>query len=109
LDKPCNAALRWLQRRLSHAGLRLLRTFDLHDARLPTAACECPHHGTNQCDCQMVVALVYAESAVPVTLVLHGSDGRSWISVIDHPDQPADPGTIIAIQRALELQPISEV
>ena len=100
-DKPCEDTLRWLQRRLSLAGLRLLRTFDLHDARLADTDCQCPHHGTAACDCQMVVALVYAGDCPPVTLVMHGNNGHSWISVIDRPDQRADPGITLAIKRAL--------
>jgi hypothetical protein len=109
VEQPCEESLRWLQGRLSRAGLRLLRTFDLHDARLATADCRCPHHGTSECDCQMVVVLVYAEASPPVTLVLHGSHGRSWISVIDRPDQRAHPGTILAIKRALQLAAAPEV
>ncbi|MFH1185516.1 MAG: hypothetical protein V1755_10830 [Chloroflexota bacterium] len=109
VDEPCEESLHWLQRRLSRAGLRLLRTFDLHDARLGTAECHCPHHGTSACDCQMVVVLVYAEARPPVTLVVHGNNGQSWISVIDRPDQRADPRTILAIKRALQVETASEV
>lgn len=108
VNRPCNAALHWLQGRLQHAGLRLLETFDLHDARLATAGCECPHHGTRQCDCHMVVALVYGDTGAPVTLILHGSEGRSWISVIDRPEQPADLGTIMTIRQALESGGLAE-
>jgi hypothetical protein len=103
IDEPCDKSVGWLEERLSLAGFRLLRTFDLHDARLSVADCQCPHHGTKQCDCQMMVLLVYAEASPPVTLVIHGKDGRSWISVIDRPGQRADPCTTSAIQRALQI------
>ena len=98
---PCETSVHWLEQRLANAGLRLLRTFDLQDARLATAGCACPHHGTTDCDCQMVVVLVYAEACPPVTLVIHGNSGQSWVSLLDRPDQRADPSTIAAIQGAM--------
>jgi hypothetical protein len=52
----------------------------------------------------MVVVLVYSEARAPVTLVIHGNNGRSWVSVIDRPDQRADPSTILAIQRAMTVE-----
>ena len=105
---PCETSVQWLEQRLSCAGLRALRTFDLQAARLATADCTCPHHGTTECDCQMVVILVYAEACPPVTLVVHGNDGQSWISVIDRPDQRANPSTIHAIQQALDASRASD-
>jgi hypothetical protein len=100
----CDMSVHWLEDRLANAGLHLLRTFDLQDARLATAGCTCPHHGTTDCDCQMVVVLVYAGDRSPVTLVIHGSNAQSWVSLIDRPDQPADPSTILAIQNAMGFQ-----
>ena len=100
----CETSAQWLEHRLADAGLRLLRTFDLQDARLATADCTCPHHGTTECDCQMVVVLVYSGARAPVTLVIHGNNGQSWVSVIDRPDQRADPSTILAIQRAMTVE-----
>jgi hypothetical protein len=102
LERPCSDTARWLRRRLARLGLRLLQTFDLHDARLGTAACPCPHHGTNECDCQMIVVLVYGHSSQPLTLILHGNDGRTWISFVDRPGQRADSVTVGVIQKALQ-------
>ena len=59
LAQPCDDAVEWLSRMVSQAGLSVLRTFDLQTARQAQAVCPCPHHGTDQCDCQMVVLLVY--------------------------------------------------
>jgi len=106
IAKPCDEAVRWLQARLLQMGLRALRTFDLHDARLGAADCPCPHHGTDNCDCQMVVLLVYEAEVAPVTLVLHGNAHDSWISVIDRPEQRAAPATVAAVQRALVVEDI---
>jgi len=103
VEKPCEESMLWLQQRLTREGLRLLRTFDLRGARLSAVDCPCPRHGTGECDCQMMVLLVFVETCPPVALMIHGSSGHSWISVVDRPDQRADPRTILAIQRALEI------
>ena len=73
--------------RLSVAGLRMLRTFDLHDARLGAAECSCPHHGTSKCNCQMVVLLIYGEAIEPATLILHGNEEQTWLSFAETSSQ----------------------
>jgi hypothetical protein len=81
MDCSCDETLKWAQMQLSRAGLRAMQTFDLHSARHHSLeGCPCPNHGTNACDCQMVVMLVYGETTEPVTLILHGNDGKTWIS-----------------------------
>ena len=78
-------------RRLSDDGLRVVRSFDLQTARSAHTNCECPYHGTGQCDCQMVVLLVYDQQGQPLTLVAHGQDGQTHFALVDtlhkHPDQ----------------------
>ncbi len=101
IDRSCDETLRWLSGRLTQRGLRVMQTFDLQNARLPLEDCTCPHHGTEDCDCQMVVVLVYGDAAQPATLMLHGHDGQTWISLVDRPDQAADPALEAAIRNAL--------
>lgn len=108
LDGPCDHALPWLNARLSAAGLRVLQTFDLHDARVAVSDCACPHHGTDECDCQMIVLLVYGEAPWPATLILHSNDGRTWLSLINTPAQRADASIQTSIQRALLANPYEE-
>ena len=103
---PCDRVLEWLTHSLSEEGLRLLPTFDLHNARISPQECLCPHHGTGACDCQLVVVLVYGKADQPATLVLHGSDGRTWLSLINTLRQQADAQVRAAIERALELNPL---
>jgi hypothetical protein len=104
LDSPSDRSSFWLKEKLAAANLRVVQTFDLHSARHSLADCSCPHHGTDQCDCQMVVLLVYGRVVEPVTLILHGSDGKTSFSLVDSPDQPLNQDTIIGIRRALEIQ-----
>jgi hypothetical protein len=56
----------------------------------------------------MVVLLVYGEVAEPVTLILHGNDGQTWVSVADSPSQQTDKKLITSIRQALE-RPSSDV
>lgn len=102
VELPCDTALQMIKRKLSQAGLRALQTFDLHAARMGMHECACPNHGTEDCDCQMVVLLVYGNAAQPVTLILHGNDGQTWLSIADTPSQRVDSNLLAQIRAALE-------
>lgn len=113
-----DAAMQWVNEQLLQAGLRPVQTFDLHTARKGMHDCPCPNHGTNECDCQMVVMLVYGKagddstlpmvvSTNPVTLILHGNDGQTWLSIADGPHQGTDMKLFTEIKQALEKAPVS--
>ena len=104
VNQPCNEALQWTKKQLLQADLRTVQTFDLHTARVGLHGCPCPNHGTNDCDCQMVVLLVYGKNAEPVTLILHGNNGQTWVSIANDPQQRADAELIQSIQQALEIK-----
>ncbi len=97
-------ALSWTEQRLSRAGFIPLRTFDLKTARAGQAACSCPHHGTEQCDCQMLVLLVYGPNSQPLSLVVHGHGEITWIYAVNTPQQRADARLLSLI--AQELTPL---
>jgi hypothetical protein len=101
LEQPCDVAVDWLTDRFSQSGLSVIRTFDLQVARDSQVICPCPHHGTEQCDCQMVVLLVYASTPQPVTIIAHGYNNRTWFSVVDTPQQRADPRLEAIIRRLI--------
>jgi hypothetical protein len=92
--------------RLILAGLQVMRSFDLKVARAAHVGCNCPHHGTDQCDCQMVVLLVYDQGSPPVTLVIHGHDGEIQIALVETPDQQPAPQLVNMIMQA--ILPISQ-
>lgn len=104
VDLPCDMALQAAKKKLSQSGLRALQTFDLHTARHTQPDCPCPHHGTADCDCQMVVLMVYGETSEPATLILHGNDGQTRFSIADDPSQPADRKLIDFIKEALDIK-----
>ena len=117
VDFPCDLALQMAKQKLSQTGLRTLQTFDLQAARLAHQECACPHHGTEDCDCQMVVLMVYGETAdvstplntSPVTLILHGNDGKTWFSIADDSSQQANRKLIGSIKQALEIKALVSV
>ena len=80
VNHSCDKTLQWTSHQLQKAGLRSVQTFDLHTARIGSHECQCPNHGTEACDCQMVVLLIYGDTVEPVTLILHGNDGQTWLS-----------------------------
>ncbi len=106
LEQRGDEAIAWVIQQVSSAGLKVLRTFDLQVARLAHTECPCPHHGTDQCDCQMVVLLVYGDSIQPISLVAHSHDGKTWFSLVNTPQQRADPRLEATIRQALTPQSI---
>ena len=101
LDQTCDQVLAWVNGQLTSAGLRVVQTFDLQVARLVHPECPCPHHGTDDCNCQMVVLLVYRKQDDPATLVIHGQDGRTWVSLAGPVGKRANQHLETAIRRAL--------
>jgi hypothetical protein len=49
----------------------------------------------------MVILLVYGNDRQPVSIVAHGHDGQTWISMVDTPQQRADPRLEANIRLAL--------
>ncbi len=102
MSHSCEEALQWSKEQLTQAGLRPVQTFDLHTARAGSQDCSCPNHGTDQCDCQMVVLLVYGNALEPATLILHGSDGQTWFSIVDETSQSTNTTIASAIRNSLK-------
>ncbi len=75
------AAISWVNQQLSAFGLLIRPSFDLQEAKSAHTGCTCPHHGTAQCDCQIVVLLVYGEQDAPITLLVHSQDGKTDLSM----------------------------
>ncbi|MEW6406407.1 MAG: hypothetical protein AB1649_31875 [Chloroflexota bacterium] len=110
INHSCGETLQWTKKQLLQAGLRTVQTFDLHAARAGLYDCPCPNHGTNECDCQMVVLLVYDKAedvstllnTGPVSLILHGNGGQTWLTIADAPNQNTNATTVTAIINSLE-------
>lgn len=91
LECPSEEAVPWIAETLAQANLQVATSFDLHTARETHMGCSCPHHGAAACDCQLVVLLVYGTDAYPATLVIHGRDRRTFLSLADSTGQRPSP------------------
>lgn len=76
----------WVEQQLTALGLVVRPSFDLQAAKSAHADCTCPYHGTANCDCQIVVLLVYGEQEPPITLVVHSRDEKTFLSLPESPD-----------------------
>ncbi|MBN1454179.1 MAG: hypothetical protein JW963_24390 [Anaerolineales bacterium] len=102
LHQSAETTVAWTMQRLMVGGFQVERTFDLHAARMAQVDCPCPYHGTNDCTCQMVVLLVHRQKAQPATIVVHGHDGQTSLSLVDMASQAMDQTIIQALLPAME-------
>lgn len=89
LNEPAGEAVASIKAALEEAALRVMVSFDSSHTRTMATPTFCPHHGTNACDCQIVILLVYGHDGQPATLLAHGQDGETWISLVNTPGQRA--------------------
>lgn len=104
IDQPSEVSIPLMVARFTDLGMQVERSFDLQTARGAHVGCTCPHHGTEQCDCQIVVLLVYGQDASLVTLVAHGRDGRTRFALIDHAGDEVSTSLIKAIRSQFRVQ-----
>jgi hypothetical protein len=102
VSQTCNQTADLLKRRLMESGWKTLQTFDLHEAMFAIDGCSCPHHGTQECDCDMVVLLVYGMEPEPVTILLHGCNGQTQVAFAEYAQKKVSETSVVAIRRALE-------
>lgn len=92
VEQPYRIVIEQIRQQILHLGFQVNQTFDLQEARNAHTNCPCPYHGAEQCDCQLVIILVYGREAEPVTLVVHGYEGKTWFSFSEihqsHVSQP---------------------
>jgi hypothetical protein len=100
LNQEAEIAVTRAMSQLQARGFQVERTFDLHAARMEHANCPCPHHGTIDCTCQMVVLLIHGIDQQLVTLIIHGNDNQTCLSLVESANQ-TERAKIIAI---LELE-----
>ena len=102
LRQSVEATVAWAIQRLIARGFQVELTFDLHAARMSQVDCPCPYHGTGDCTCQMVVLLIHRPKALPVTIVVHGHDDRTSLSLVDMANQSTDESIIQALLSVIE-------
>ncbi|MBC8335915.1 MAG: hypothetical protein ISR59_05430 [Anaerolineales bacterium] len=88
IPSDCEIVCTQLIRYLERAGYRVMRSFDLQRARAVQTVGICPHHGNTECNCQMIVLLVYLQNGEPCTITAIGRDGVTNLELAE--DLPAD-------------------
>jgi hypothetical protein len=109
LNLDSEQAVEQVTRRLTADGLQVVRSFDLQTARSTHTNCTCPNHGTAECDCQMVVLLVYDKRGEPLTLMAHSQDGQTQFELVDSPQQRPQPLIKAAVLQALALEGFASI
>jgi hypothetical protein len=101
LARSADEAVGWLETCLVQAGVQVKRTFDLRSVAQGEARCPYPQHSAQGGDCQMVVMLAYYGDRGPVSIIAHGHDTRTWFTLVDSVEQPADPCLVVTIRQAV--------
>lgn len=108
IEKPGEETISGAIHLLENAGLQVIRTFDLQEARISHPNCPCPHHGTGACDCQISVLLIYHKGQQPASLLVHSFHRTTWFYLVDTPEQPVDQALDLLIHETLaQLVPSS--
>jgi len=81
LRLKASAVLDLITHLLEADGLRVICSFDFQAACSSFDMNICPDHGETPCDCQMVVLLVYGADSRPLSLVVHGHNGRVQVGI----------------------------
>ena len=104
VEQNYDQVLRSVKETLIVAGFRVAQTFNLQIARQAHLDCPCPNHGTTDCNCQMIVLLVYGKQADPATLILHSQDGITYLSLSGPEGERATQNLGGSVRRALMAQ-----
>ena len=100
----------WIIEQLTPLGMDVKSSFDLKAARAAHFECACPHHGTELCDCQIIVLLVYpGQDGTPISMIVHSQDGSSHVTISDIPDGGEGGQFVSKIIHALGHQNISSI
>lgn len=90
VELPYENAIVAMTDRFSMHGLHVLVTFDLPFTDNPGMNCTCWRHGSEECTCRMSVFLIYGLGASPISMLAHGYEDRTWLSLVDSLHQPVD-------------------
>lgn len=90
---------------LEYHRLLIVRSFTLRAALTADMDCGCPNRGTDACQCQYVVLLVYSPSQPvgrpPATVTVHSRSAAAWVTVVQDANALPDPALVDQIMAAL--------
>jgi hypothetical protein len=77
--------------RLAREGLQAVRSFELQTTDASCGNNSCPCSGAGPCQCRLTVFLIYGSNCPPLTMLAHRRGQQTWFSLVDTPQQPANP------------------
>ena len=89
IESPCAQFVERLKIALIDKGFLVLQSFDLQSTRIIHDDCSCPHHGANQCNCEVIVLLIYQGRSAPIPILLDGRDGKTFVSIVIEMEDPS--------------------
>lgn len=98
----CSQFVSPLRQALEAVDLWVVQSFDLRSTRALHEGCTCPNHGTERCNCELVVLLVYPPSGDPVTLTLDGRDGKTFVYIVQVAGSAPTSATEELIQKVVQ-------
>ncbi len=99
IDTHCSQFVTSLKQVMEESGLWAYQSFDLRSTRAVHEGCSCPHHGTDQCNCELVVLLVYRAQGSPTSLILDGRDGKTFVYVANDTGRTVHRSTVELFER----------
>jgi hypothetical protein len=96
--QDCESTVAQATAALKSAGYLVQQTFNLRTPQNEPSVCACDQ---NDCYCQMVILLVYAQEGSPATLVFDGSPSQTHISLVTGSAQLACPSLIGSLTQFL--------
>lgn len=81
LNQGCNCTADQVSDHLDAAGFSVVRSFDLISAQ----------QGSSNCDCQMIILLVYGQDGPPASLIFDGTQFNTSIFLENDPERRLAP------------------
>ncbi len=107
LPLNCDSSVELICKIFMDSSLRVTRSFDLKSACSAFSNNICQVHGDGTCDCQLVVLLVYNQERLPVSVVLHGHNGKTQLGFADDLGHAAPPNLLKLLQRLLSFEAVN--
>jgi hypothetical protein len=98
LNQDCESTVAQATAALKSAGYFVQQTFNLRTAQNEPSGCVCDQE---ECTCQMVILLVYAQNGPPATVVFDSNPSQTHISLVTGSAQLAHPSLIGSLTQFL--------
>lgn len=109
LNLESKKAVERMIKRLAADGLQVIPSFDLRNAKSIHVGSACSHHGDAECDCQMLVLLVYDDLGVPLTLIVHGKDQKTHFALAQPAEKEYERKLKTKVLQAIALEGFSAI